>query len=61
MIEASGIQVTSFIRGVVEEVVEAFFLGKLDDRQFLMPVAVPVLTRSSGGDACGAALKTGGV
>lgn len=41
MIEAAGIRVTPFIRGPVSEVVEAFFLGKLDDRQFFMPGCHP--------------------
>ncbi|MDD5170056.1 MAG: NifB/NifX family molybdenum-iron cluster-binding protein [Syntrophales bacterium] len=41
MIEAAGIRVTPFIRGPVEEVVEAFLCSKLDDRRFLMPGCCP--------------------
>jgi predicted Fe-Mo cluster-binding NifX family protein len=41
MIEAAGIRVTSFIRGPVEEVVDAFFRGKLEERQFFMPGCCP--------------------
>jgi len=41
MIESAGIRVTPFIRGPVEDVVDAFLRGKLEDPQFFMPGCCP--------------------
>ncbi len=37
MIEASGIMIVSFLRGTVDEVLEAYLTGNLLDRRFMLP------------------------
>lgn len=37
MISASGIRVVPFLRGTVDEVIEAYFSGRLQDARFVLP------------------------
>ncbi len=41
MIMASGIKIIPFIRGGVDEVIEAYFTGRLLDTHFLLPGSCP--------------------
>ena len=37
MISASGIRIVPFLRGTVDEVIEAYFSGRLQDARFVLP------------------------
>lgn len=41
MIVTSGIKVISFVKGTIDEVVEAYFAGRLLDAHFLLPGCYP--------------------
>ncbi|MDO9529862.1 MAG: NifB/NifX family molybdenum-iron cluster-binding protein [Syntrophales bacterium] len=41
MIMASGIKIIPFIKGAVDEVIEAYFAGRLLDAHFLLPGCCP--------------------
>lgn len=41
MIMASGIKIIPFIKGAIDEVIEAYFTGRLLDAHFLLPGSCP--------------------
>ncbi len=41
MLEAAGVRVISFVRGTVDEVLEAFCSGQIGERRFFMPGCAP--------------------
>lgn len=61
MLEAAGVHVFSFIRGPVDEVVQAFYDGNLDEQRFFLPGCRPRRFPFPRRRCCGKRIKTGGV